>query len=65
MTIDLTAIGSLISSIGFPIVMCLILVYFMNVTNTKLTDAINGLQNVITELIAKEEAYHDKKDGDE
>ena len=64
MTIDLAEIGGLISSIGFPIVMCLILVYFMNVTNTKLTDAINGLQNVITELIAKEEAYHDKKEGD-
>ncbi len=64
MTIDLTAIGGLISSIGFPIVMCLILVYFMNVTNTKLTDAINDLKNVIIELVAKEESYH-KKDGDE
>lgn len=64
MSIDVNAIGGLISSIGFPIVMCLILVYFMNVTNEKLTDAINGLQNVITELIAKEEAYHDKKDGE-
>lgn len=64
MTINLAEIGSLISSIGFPIVMCLILVYFMNVSNQKLTDAINGLQNVITELIAKEDLYHDKKEGE-
>lgn len=63
MTINLAEIGSLISSIGFPIVMCLILVYFMNVTNTNLIDAINDLRAAITELIAKEDSYH-KKDGE-
>ena len=58
MTINLAEIGSLISSIGFPIVMCLILVYFMNVSNTNLTDAINDLRTAIAELIAKEDSYH-------
>lgn len=55
-------IGSLISSVGFPVVMCLILVYFMNVTNAKLTEAINSLENAITELIAKEDIYHKDKE---
>lgn len=63
MTINLAEIGSIISSIGFPIVMCLILVYYMNESNSKLTDAINDLRAAITELIAKEDSYH-KKDGD-
>lgn len=63
MTINLAEIGSIISSIGFPIVMCLILVYYMNESNSKLTDAINDLRTAITELIAKEDSYH-KKDGD-
>ena len=63
MTINLAEIGSIISSIGFPIVMCLILVYYMNESNSKLTDAINDLRAAITELIAKEDSYQ-KKDGD-
>lgn len=62
MTIDITQIGSLISSIGFPCVMCLILVYFMNVSNKSLTDAIAELKNAITELIAREDIYHKKED---
>lgn len=41
-------ISQLISNVGFPIVMCLILVYYMNVTTAKLTDAINDLRNAIT-----------------
>ena len=60
MTINLTEVASLISSVGFPVVMCLILVYFMNISNKNLTDAINDLRNVITELIAKEDSYHQK-----
>lgn len=62
MTIDITQIGSLISSIGFPCVMCLILVYFMNISNKNLTDAIGELKNAITELIAREDIYHKNKE---
>ena len=62
MTIDITQIGSLISSMGFPCVMCLILIYFMNITNKNLTDAICDLKNTITELIAREDIYHKNKE---
>lgn len=55
MTISLAEIGQLISSIGFPIVMCLILVYFMYNIMGEVKDAINNLSEKITELIAKEE----------
>lgn len=55
MTISLAEIGQLISSIGFPIVMCLILVYFMYQIMGEVKDAINNLSEKITELIAKEE----------
>lgn len=55
MTISLTEIGQLISTIGFPIVMCLILVYFMYQIMGEVKDAINNLSEKITELIAKEE----------
>lgn len=58
MTINLGEIATFISSVGFPIVMCLILVYFMNVSNKNLTNAISDLKNAITELIAKEEDFH-------
>lgn len=63
MSIDITQIGSLISSIGFPCVMCLILVYFMNISNKHLADAISELKTAITELIAKEDIYHKSKGG--
>jgi len=55
MTISLTEIGQLISSIGFPVVMCLILVYFMYQIMGDVKDAINNLSEKITELIAREE----------
>ncbi len=62
MTIDITQIGSLVSSIGFPCVMCLILVYFMNISNKNLTEAISELKTAITELIAREDIYHKTKE---
>lgn len=58
MTISLSEIGQLISSIGFPIVMCLILVYFMYNIMGEVKDAINNLSEKITELIAKEEEHN-------
>lgn len=46
-------IGNLISSIGFPIVVCLIMIYNNMATTEKLTDAVNSLKNVIYQLSAK------------
>ena len=42
-----------ISSVGFPIVMCLILVYFQNTTTKQLTEAINELKVTMTTLISR------------
>lgn len=46
-------IGNLISSIGFPIVVCLIMIYNNFTTTEKLTEAVNSLKNVIYQLSAK------------
>lgn len=46
-------IANLISSIGFPIVVCLIMIYSNMTTTEKLTEAVNSLKNVIYQLSAK------------
>ena len=46
-------IGSLISSLGFPIVVCLIMIYNNFTTTEKLTEAVNSLKSVIYQLNAK------------
>lgn len=55
---DVQSITALISSVGFPIVMCLILIKYMHQENqrnddtiTKLTDTINANTKAITELV--------------
>ena len=55
---DAASITTLISSVGFPIVMCLILIKYMQQENqrnddtiTKLTDTINANTKAITELV--------------
>lgn len=64
---DLTAITNLISSIGFPIVMCIIMMWYIKYTNdkdleerknyyTELNDVKQAIDNntrVITQLITK------------
>lgn len=49
----MSEIGNLISSIGFPIVVCLIMIYNNFTTTEKLTDAVNSLKSVIYQLNAK------------
>lgn len=46
-------IGSLISSLGFPIVVCLIMIKNNFTTTEKLTEAVNSLKSVIYQLNAK------------
>lgn len=55
---DAASITTLISSVGFPIVMCLILIKYMQQENqrnddtiTRLTDTINANTKAITELV--------------
>ena len=50
---NVNAVATIISTVCFPIAMCLILVYYMNATNQKLIEAITALKVAITELIAK------------
>lgn len=49
----MSEIGNLISTIGFPIVVCLIMIYNNFTTTEKLTDAVNSLKSVIYQLNAK------------
>lgn len=49
----MSELGNLISSIGFPIVVCLIMIYNNFTTTEKLTDAVNSLKAVIYQLNAK------------
>lgn len=58
---DISTITSLIGSIGFPIVMCIMMFNYMKDEESKLTDAINELKNVITVLTERIERI-DKKD---
>lgn len=55
---DAQSITTLVSSVGFPIVMCLILIKYIQQENhrnddtiTKLTDTINANTKAITELV--------------
>ena len=56
----LNEIVKAISSVGFPIVMCGVLFWYIYKVESKLTDAITELSTVIARL----EAKFDKIDGD-
>lgn len=56
----LNEIVKAISSVGFPIVMCGVLLWYIYKVESKLTDAITELSTVIARL----EAKFDKIDGD-
>ena len=48
-------ISGLISTVGFPIVMCLVLIYFQYTSINKMTEALDELKLVITQLMTKME----------
>lgn len=67
---DAQSITTLISSVGFPIVMCLILIKYIQQENqrnddtiTKLTDTINANTKAITELVTliKDKLGHEQE----
>ena len=47
---DMTAIVQMISSVGFPIVMCVILFNYIKETQSKLTEAVNSLTDTVSAL---------------
>jgi len=67
---DLTTIGQIISSVGFPIVMCLLLYTYMKEQNekheneiNKLTETINANTQILTELSTLIKMIADKEDN--
>lgn len=67
---DAQSITTLISSVGFPIVMCLLLIKYIQQENqrnddtiTKLTDTINANTKAITELVTliKDKLGHEQE----
>lgn len=50
---DINTIFQAIGSIGFPIVMCVILVYYMQTEMKSLKEAVNELKVAITALTTK------------
>lgn len=61
---DGSAIVSTISSVGFPIVMCLILVWYIKNTHEKLIEAIQSLTQAVVKLEVRLDKIEDMK-GDE
>lgn len=66
---DLTTIGQIVSSVGFPIVMCLLLYKYMQEQNekheneiTKLTETINANTQILTELSTLIKMIADKEE---
>ena len=50
---DLNTVVTLIGSLGFPIVMCLLLFYYMSKTLKEMQTSINNNTNAITQLTAE------------
>lgn len=59
---DLTSIGTLISSVGFPIVMSLLFFYYVRDTQAEMTEAINNLKTSIDKLYSM--ITHMKDEGE-
>ena len=55
---DMTAIVQMISSVGFPIVMCVILFNYIKETQSKLTEAVNSLTDTVSALLIELEKMY-------
>lgn len=49
-------VTTLISNVGFPIAMCLLMMWYIYTSQSKLTEAINELKDTMVEVKAKLEA---------
>ena len=49
-------ITNLISNVGFPIAMCLLMMWYIYTSQSKLTEAINELRETMVEVRARLEA---------
>ena len=53
---EVTTITSMISNVGFPIAMCLLMMWYIYTSQSKLTEAINELKETMVEVKARLEA---------
>lgn len=51
-----STVTSLISNVGFPIAMCLLMMWYIYTSQSKLTEAINELRETMVEVRARLEA---------
>ena len=51
-----STVTSLISNVGFPIAMCLLMMWYIYTSQSKLTEAINELKETMVEVKARLEA---------
>lgn len=57
MSVDtVSTVTSLISNVGFPIAMCLLMMWYIYTSQSKLTEAINELRETMVEVRARLEA---------
>lgn len=61
---ELNEVAQLITSLGFPIVMCAALCWYVYNVQTKLTDIVNENTNAIKELIMKIDFLGKEKNDD-
>ena len=61
---DSASIVSTISSVGFPIVMCLILVWYIKNTHEKLIEAIQSLTQAVIKLEVRLDKIEDENGDD-
>lgn len=52
-------VTSMISNVGFPIAMCLLMMWYIYTSQSKLTEAINELKETMVEVKARLEAMKD------
>ena len=49
-SVDMASVVQMVSSVGFPIVMCIILFNYVKETQQELTKAVNSLTTMVGEL---------------
>lgn len=56
---EYSTVTQLIGSFGFPIVMCLLMTWYINSTNKELTTAINNLSKISKAILTKLDIVED------
>lgn len=60
---DISALAEIISTIGFPIFVALILMWYIKTEQDSMKETLNELKTAITRLIDRIDRIGEKKDG--